>query len=63
MASDYYCSFVTLDKKSEKIILVECLNAIYGTMVAGLLYYHKFADSLGKRGFVINKYDAFFGTR
>ena len=49
--------FVTLDKKVEKTLLVECLNASYGTMVAGLLYYCKFADSLDKRGFVMNPYD------
>ena len=57
MASEYYGPFITLDKKGEKRILVECLNAIYGTMVAGMLCYCKFADSLDKRGFVMNTYD------
>ena len=38
-------------------MLVECFNAIYGTMVAGLLYYHKFSSSLNKRGFKVNPND------
>ena len=57
MGSEYYGPFVTLDKKGKKSILFECLNEIIGTMVAGLLYYHKFADSLDKRGFVMKPYD------
>ena len=36
---------------------MECFNAIYGTMVAGLLYYLKFSSSLEKRGFKMNPYD------
>ena len=52
MASEYYGPFVTLDKNGKKMLLVECFNAIYGTMVVGLLYYCTFADSLDKRGFI-----------
>ena len=33
------------------------MNAIYGTMVAGLLYYRKFADSLDHKKFTKNPYD------
>jgi hypothetical protein len=37
--------------------LVECLNAIYGMMVASLLYYRKFARSLKIQGYTMNPYD------
>ena len=39
---DVYKSFVNTDKKGIKQLLVQCQNALYGTMVASLLYYHKF---------------------
>ncbi len=35
---------------------MECLNAIYGTMVAALLYYKKFVKSLMNHGFKLNPY-------
>ena len=34
---DLYGPYVTTDKKGIKQLLVQCMNAIYGTMVAGLL--------------------------
>jgi hypothetical protein len=36
---------------------VECKNTIYGTMVAALLYYCKFAESLEMNQFIMNPYD------
>jgi hypothetical protein len=36
---------------------VQCLNAVYGTMVAALLYYKKFVKSLTKQGYKIDLYD------
>jgi hypothetical protein len=36
---DVYGAYVTIGKKGEKQLLVQCLNALYGTMVASLLYY------------------------
>ncbi len=38
IAPEVYGPFVTTDKKGNKVLLVECWNAIYGTMIAGLLY-------------------------
>jgi hypothetical protein len=32
-------------------------NALYGVMVASLLYYHKFTNSLMEIGFELNPYD------
>ena len=58
LAPEVYEPYVTYDKKGIKQILVECLNAIYGTMVAGLLYYEKFTHSLQTNGYTVNPYDA-----
>ena len=57
VASKVYGPFVSTDKQGHKQILVKCLNAIYGTMVASLLYYHKFARSLKNQGYTMNPYD------
>jgi hypothetical protein len=57
IAPDVYESYVTVDKKGQKQLLVQCQNALYGTMVASLLYYRKFVKSLTDIGFVINPYD------
>ncbi len=57
IAPEVYEPYVTFDKKGNKKILVECLNALYGTMVAALLYYKKFTDTLKDEGFVMNPYD------
>jgi hypothetical protein len=42
IAPDFY---VTTDYKGMKQLLVKCQNALYGTMVASLLYYCKFTKS------------------
>ncbi len=38
IAPDVYGPYVTVGKKGEKPLLVQCLTALYGTMVALLLY-------------------------
>ena len=40
-----------------KQLLVQFHNALYGTMVASLLYYRKFTKSFTDIGFKINLYD------
>ncbi len=57
IAPDVYKSYVTTDKKGMKQLLVQCQNALYGTMVASLLYYRKFTKSLTDIGFEMNPYD------
>jgi hypothetical protein len=57
IAPDVYGPYMSTNKASQKVLLVQCLNAIYGTMVAALLYYKKFAKSLTKQGYKINPYD------
>ncbi len=57
IAPDVYGPYVTVGKKGEKQLLVQCLTALYGTMVALLLYYKKFVKSLKSKGFKLNPYD------
>ena len=57
IAPKVYKRFVTVNKKGEKELIVQCLNAIYGTMIASLLYYRKFCKTLTRNGFEMNPYD------
>jgi hypothetical protein len=57
IAPDVYKSYVSKDKKGSKKLLVQYQNALYGKMVASLLYYWKFVKSLTDIDFVINPYD------
>jgi hypothetical protein len=38
-------------------LLVQCTTALYGTMVASLVYYKKFVESLMSKGFKLNPHD------
>ncbi len=44
-------------KKGKKQLLVQCLTALYDTMVALLVYYKKVVKSLKSKGFKLNPYD------
>jgi hypothetical protein len=57
MAPDVYGPYVSVTKTGQKVLIVECLNAVYGTMVAALLYYKKFVKSLKSKAFKLNPYD------
>ncbi len=57
IAPEVYTQYVRVDRKGVKTLLVECMNAIYGAMIAGLLYYCKFAESLERKKFIKNPYD------
>ncbi len=52
-----YGPYVSTNKASQKVLLVQCLNAVYRTMVAALLYYKKFVKSIAKHEYKINPYD------
>jgi hypothetical protein len=54
---DVYGPFVTTNRSGQQVLIIECLNAVYGMMVAALLYYKKFAKILFKEGFKFNPYD------
>ncbi len=58
VAPRVYSPYVSTNKQGRKQLLVECLNTIYGTMVASLLYYRKFTRSLKNQGYTMNLYDA-----
>jgi len=58
LAPELYEPYVTTNTKGQQVLIVECLNAVYGTMVAALLYYKKFVKSLTKKGFKLNPYNA-----
>jgi hypothetical protein len=57
IAPEVYSDYVKTDKKGIKQLILQCQNAIYGTMVASLLYYQKFCKTLKREGFVMNPYD------
>jgi hypothetical protein len=57
IAPDVYKSYISKDKKGSKQLLVQFQNALYGTMVASLLYYRKFVKSFTDIDFVINPYN------
>ena len=47
-----------MNKNGQKVLIVECLNTVYGMMVAALLlYYKKFVKRLTKQGFKLIPYD------
>jgi hypothetical protein len=57
IAPDVYGPYMSTNKAGQKVLLVQCLNAVYRTMVAALLYYKKFVNNLSKQGYKINLYD------
>jgi hypothetical protein len=63
IAPEAYKSYVSQDKKGNKLLLVQCENALHGTMVASLLYYRKFVKILTDIDFIINPYDPCVANR
>ncbi len=57
LAPDLYGPYVSTNKAGQKVLLVQCLNAVHGTMAAELLYYKKFVKSLTKQGYKIILYN------
>ena len=53
---DIYKIYVTTDCKKVKQLVVQCQNAIYGTMMESLLYYQKFRNTLELKGYEFNPY-------
>ena len=58
-----YKKFVTTNKKGEKQLLLLCENAIYGTLIASLLFYNKFVKTLKRNGFELNPYNPCLANR
>ena len=57
IAPDVYGQYVSTTKTGQNVLIVECLNAVYGAMMAALLYYKKFVKGLVNHGFKLNPYD------
>ena len=51
-----YRKYITIDGKVRKIMYAECLNAIYGTLNAALLFWLKLSTDLEIWGFKMNQY-------
>ena len=54
---DVYGPYVTTDRKEIKKPMTQCMNAIYGTMLASLLNYYKFFKTLKLNKFNMSPYD------
>jgi hypothetical protein len=63
IAPEIYGPYVIKDKKGVQTLLVECWNAIYGTMIAGLLYCRKFSESLTEKDTQRTSTTLVYGTR
>ena len=57
MDPDTYAEHVCYDKNGNKLLYVRMLKALYGMIVAALLYYKKFVKDIKKIGFKLNLYD------
>ena len=62
MASEVYGPYVTYEK-GKKVLYVQVIRALYGMLVAALLWYKKFKEDLEKEGFEFNPYDAFVANK
>ena len=56
LAPEVYTNFVVYEK-GMRVLYVQVLRALYGKLVAALLWYKKFRSDLEKIGFKFNPYD------
>jgi hypothetical protein len=62
MVPEVYGSFVVLEN-GKKVLYVQVLQALYGMLVAALLWYNQFRGDLEKIGFEFNPYDPCVANR
>jgi hypothetical protein len=62
LAPEVYEDYVIGERKT-KLLYVEMLKALYGMLVASLLYYKKFRKDIATIGFQINPYDVCVANR
>jgi hypothetical protein len=62
MAPETYGPYVVFEK-GKKVLYVQVIKALYGMLIASLLWYKKFRKDLEKNGFVFNPYDACVANR
>jgi urease gamma subunit len=58
-----YEEYVTMNSRGEKQLLLQCQNAIFGTIIASLLFYNKFCKTLKANDFELNPYKPCVGNR
>jgi hypothetical protein len=63
IALEVYGPYMSTNESGQKVLFMQCLNAVYGDMVAALLHYKKFVKSLIKQGYKINPYDRCVATK
>jgi hypothetical protein len=63
IAQDVYKPYLLKDNKGMKQFMVQCQNALYGTMITIILYYRKFVKSLTDIDLVINPYDTCLASK
>ena len=63
MDPDTYTEHVCYDKNGNKLLYMRMLKALYGMIVAALLYYKKFVKDIKKIGFELNPYDPCVANR
>jgi hypothetical protein len=59
---EMYKDYVVHEGKN-KVLYVEMLKALYGMMIASILYYKKFRKDIEEIGFVVNPYDICVANR
>ena len=57
LAPEVYQDYIHYDKNGIMYLILECMNAMYGTMIASLLYFLKFCATLKRNGFEKNPHD------
>ena len=55
--TDLYRGYIVFEN-GKKILYVEVLRAIYGMLIAALLFYRKFREDMEEHGFQFNPYDS-----
>ena len=56
MAPEIYVSFVVFEN-GKKVLYVQVLHALYGMLMASLLWYQQFCKDLEQEGFVFHPYN------
>jgi Reverse transcriptase (RNA-dependent DNA polymerase) len=61
-APDVYGPYVVMEK-GKRVLYLQVMRALYGMLVAALLWYRKFREDLESQGFVFNPYDPCVANR
>ena len=63
IAPEVYGPFVVIDKNGKRTLYLQVLRALYGMLVAAMLWYKTLRKDLEEIGFVFNPYDACVANR